>query len=153
MGDKAFNAIGSMRILGIPFPAILMVVCFVIFGFILARTVFGRSVYMVGGNPVSYTHLDVYKRQVIPRVRKVEGPFGEFPGSYSGCRLQCEIQITRITHRNQPIFENLYLGIPWTEIDYLMALNTSVPLYKQLKESMPEVVAVNAMYTLSLIHI
>lgn len=51
VGDKAFNAIGSMRILGIPFPAILMVVCFVIFGFILARTVFGRSVYMVGGNP------------------------------------------------------------------------------------------------------
>ena len=30
-----------------------------------------------------------------------------------------------------PIFENLYLGIPWTEIDYLMALNTSVPLFKQ----------------------
>ena len=28
-----------------------------------------------------------------------------------------------------------------------MALNTSVPLFKQLKESMPEVVAVNAMYT------
>lgn len=28
-----------------------------------------------------------------------------------------------------------------------MALNTSVPLYKQLKETMPEVQAVNAMYT------
>ena len=84
---------------------------------------------------------------VLPRVRTVEGPFGEFPGSYSGCRLQCEIQITHVTHRTNPIFENLYLGIPWTEIDYLMALNTSVPLYKQLKESMPEVVAVNAMYT------
>lgn len=28
-----------------------------------------------------------------------------------------------------------------------MALNTSVPLYKQLKADMPEVVAVNAMYT------
>lgn len=84
---------------------------------------------------------------IIPRVRKVEGPFGEFPGSYSGCRLQCEIQITHVTHRTNPIFENLYLGIPWTEIDYLMALNTSVPLYKQLKETMPEVVAVNAMYT------
>lgn len=89
----------------------------------------------------------VLEGYIIPRVRKVEGPFGEFPGSYSGSRLQCEVQITRITHRNNPIFENLYLGIPWTEIDYLMALNTSVPLYKQLKESMPEVVAVNAMYT------
>lgn len=37
--------------------------------------------------------------------------------------------------------------MPWTEIDYLMALNTSVPLYKQLKATMPEVVTVNAMYT------
>lgn len=84
---------------------------------------------------------------ILPRVRTVEGPFGEFPGSYSGARLQCEIKITRITHRTNPIFENLYLGMPWTEIDYLMALNTSVPLYKQLKASMPEVQAVNAMYT------
>lgn len=89
----------------------------------------------------------VLEGYVIPRVRECEGPFGEFPGSYSGSRLQCEVQITRITHRTNPIFENLYLGLPWTEIDYLMALNTSVPLYKQLKESMPEVVAVNAMYT------
>lgn len=89
----------------------------------------------------------VLEGHIIPRLRTVEGPFGEFPGSYSGCRKQCEVQITRITHRTNPIFENLYLGVPWTEIDYLMALNTSVPLYKQIKESMPEVVAVNAMYT------
>jgi UbiD family decarboxylase len=89
----------------------------------------------------------VLEGYIIPRVRTIEGPFGEFPGSYSGARLQCEIQITRITHRTNPIFENLYLGMPWTEIDYLMALNTSVPLFKQLKASMPEVVAVNAMYT------
>lgn len=89
----------------------------------------------------------VLEGYIIPRVREVEGPFGEFPGSYSGARLQCEVKITRITHRDNPIFENLYLGIPWTEIDYLMALNTSVPLYKQLKETMPEVQAVNAMYT------
>jgi UbiD family decarboxylase len=89
----------------------------------------------------------VLEGYIIPRVRTIEGPFGEFPGSYSGARLQCEIKITRITHRSNPIFENLYLGMPWTEIDYLMALNTSVPLFKQLKASMPEVVAVNAMYT------
>lgn len=89
----------------------------------------------------------VLEGYIKPRVRTVEGPFGEFPGSYSGARLQCEIVIERITHRNNPIFENLYLGLPWTEIDYLMALNTSVPLYKQIKESFPEINAVNAMYT------
>jgi len=84
---------------------------------------------------------------IIPRARVCEGPFGEFPGSYSGARQQTEVQITRITYRDNPIFENLYLGFPWTEIDYLMALNTSVPLYKQLKADFPEVAAVNAMYT------
>ena len=81
-----------------------------------------------------------------PRVREIEGPFGEFPGSYSGARNQCVIKIDHITHRNDPIFENLYIGIPWTETDYLVALNTSVPIFKQVKESCPEVVAVNAMY-------
>ena len=82
-----------------------------------------------------------------PRVRECEGPFGEFPGSYSGARLQGVVQIKSISYRNNPIFENLYLGIPWSEIDYLMALNTSVPLYQMLKETFPEVQAVNAMYT------
>ena len=82
-----------------------------------------------------------------PRVRECEGPFGEFPGSYSGARLQAVVQITSISYRDNPIFENLYLGIPWSEIDYLMALNTSVPLYKMLKDTFPEVQAVNAMYT------
>lgn len=89
----------------------------------------------------------VLEGYIMPRVRTCEGPFGEFPGSYSGARLQCEIKITHITHRTDPIFENLYLGLPWTEIDYLMALNTSVPMYKQLHETIPEVVAVNSMYT------
>ena len=53
-----------------------------------------------------------------------------------------------MTYRTNPIFENIYLGMPWTEIDFLMALNTSVPIYKQLHdEGFPEVVSVNAMYT------
>ena len=89
----------------------------------------------------------VLEGYIEPRVREPEGPFGEFPGSYSGCRNQCVAKIERITHRTNPIFENLYLGIPWTEIDYLMALNTSVPLFKQVKESIPELVALNAMYS------
>ncbi|HEY3310947.1 MAG TPA: non-oxidative hydroxyarylic acid decarboxylases subunit C [Anaerolineales bacterium] len=82
-----------------------------------------------------------------PRYRECEGPFGEFPGSYSGARRQPVVHIKSIAYRDNPIFENLYLGLPWSEIDYLMALNTSVPLFKQLQETFPEVQAVNAMYT------
>lgn len=89
----------------------------------------------------------ILEGHIVPRVREIEGPFGEFPGSYSGARMQAEVLIHTITHRKNPIFENLYLGIPWTEIDYLMALNTSIPIFRQIKRDFPEVVAVNAMYT------
>lgn len=88
----------------------------------------------------------VLEGEIIGRQRICEGPFGEFPGSYSGTRLQVQIKIKRVTHRKDPIYENLYLGRPWTEIDTLMGLNTCVPLYMQLRETMPEVVAVNALY-------
>lgn len=111
------------------------------------------------GEPIELTKseagdLDIPARSEIvlegyiePRIREIEGPFGEFPGSYSGSRLQPVVKITKITHRQNPIFENLYLGMPWTELDYLIALNTSIPLYDQLKRDFPEVEAVNAMYT------
>jgi UbiD family decarboxylase len=111
------------------------------------------------GEPIELTksengNLDIPARSeivlegyIIPRSRKIEGPFGEFPGSYSGARLQPEIKITTITCRKNPIFENLYIGMPWTEVDYLVGLNTSLPLYRQLKKDFPEVSAVNAMYT------
>ena len=81
---------------------------------------------------------------VEPCVRAPEGPFGEFPGSYSGVRLQSCIRVTSGTHRRQPMMENLYIGKPWTENDSLCAINTSVTLCRQLREEMPEVVAVNA---------
>ncbi|WP_420236464.1 non-oxidative hydroxyarylic acid decarboxylases subunit C [Telmatobacter bradus] len=84
-------------------------------------------------------------------VREMEGPFGEFTGHYSGARRMPVIEITRMSYRRNPLFEPLYLGMPWTEIDYYMGINTSAPLYVQLKESFPEVVAVNAMYTHGLV--
>jgi vanillate/4-hydroxybenzoate decarboxylase subunit C len=86
-------------------------------------------------------------------VREFEGPFGEFTGFYSGGRSLPVVKVQRVHMRRNPIFESLYLGIPWTEIDYLIALNTSVPIYQQLKVAFPEVRAVNAMYTHGLVTI
>lgn len=88
----------------------------------------------------------IIEGEILPGVRTVEGPFGEFPGSYSGVRNQLIIKVKKITHRKDPIYENLYIGRGWNEADTLMALNTSVPLYNQLKETMPEIQAVNAFY-------
>lgn len=90
---------------------------------------------------------------VVGREREIEGPFGEFTGHYSGGRNMPVIRIDRISFRSKPIFETLYLGMPWTEIDFLMAPSTCVPIYQQLKADFPEVAAVNAMYTHGLLAI
>jgi vanillate/4-hydroxybenzoate decarboxylase subunit C len=95
----------------------------------------------------------VIEGEIIAGEREIEGPFGEFTGHYSGARRQPVIKIHRVMHRRNPIFEHLYLGMPWTEMDYTLALNTSVLLYRQLKDEFPEVAAVNAMYTQGLLGI
>ncbi|MEC1957457.1 phenolic acid decarboxylase BsdC [Bacillus subtilis] len=96
----------------------------------------------------------VLEGEIIAGEREYEGPFGEFTGHYSGGRSMPIIKIKRVYHRNNPIFEHLYLGMPWTESDYMIGINTCVPLYQQLKEAYPnEIVAVNAMYTHGLIAI
>nr|WP_229671671.1 ribose ABC transporter permease [Lentibacillus kapialis] len=46
----AFEMIGGGYVFGVPFPAILMLVVFLILFFVLNKTVFGRQVYAVGGN-------------------------------------------------------------------------------------------------------
>jgi len=93
----------------------------------------------------------VLEGKILSRVREGEGPFGEFTGHYSGARRMPVIEITKVSHRRNPLYEHLYLGQPWTEVDYFIGINTSAPLHVQLKEAFPEVQAVNAMYTHGLV--
>ena len=48
--NQTFNKLGTLRILALPIPVWVMIICILIFGFILARTRFGRSVYAIGGS-------------------------------------------------------------------------------------------------------
>jgi vanillate/4-hydroxybenzoate decarboxylase subunit C len=96
----------------------------------------------------------VLEGEIIAGLREPEGPFGEFTGHYSGGRSEPVVRVHKVSHRRNPIFETLYLGMPWTESDYMIGLPTSVPIYSQLKEAFPnEIAAVNAMYTHGLIAI
>ena len=76
----------------------------------------------------------------------VEGPFGEYPGSYSGIKAKPFMKVKCVTTRKNPIFENLYIGRTWTEHDTIIGLFSSVPVYMELIERFPEVKAVNAIY-------
>ena len=93
----------------------------------------------------------VLEGRILARQREPEGPFGEFPGQYSGGHSYPVVEIDRVSHRKDPIYEALYLGMPWTELDYMCAVNTCAPIYVQLKKEIPEIVAVNAIFTLGFI--
>jgi UbiD family decarboxylase len=99
------------------------------------------------GLPVPWGSEVVIEGAIEGRKREIEGPFGEFTGHYSGGRNMTVIRVGKISYRTGTIFEHLYLGMPWTEIDYLLGANTCVPIYEQLRTDFPEVQAVNAMYT------
>ncbi|MFO0996372.1 MAG: non-oxidative hydroxyarylic acid decarboxylases subunit C [Alphaproteobacteria bacterium] len=110
-----------------------------------------RVVKTAKGLDVPWGSEFVLEGRVLAREREMEGPFGEFPGYYSGCHKYPVIEIDRVSHRKNPIYDAVYVGRPWTEIDFLQAMTTSVPLYVQLKEAYPEIVAVNALYTHGLV--
>ena len=50
ISNSTFISIGKLRFAGIPFSVWIMIIAFIIFGFILAKTRFGRSIYAIGGN-------------------------------------------------------------------------------------------------------
>jgi len=43
----------------------------------------------------------------------------------------------RVSHCKDPLYEALYLGMPWTELDYMCAVNTSAPLVFRISAVLP----------------
>jgi vanillate/4-hydroxybenzoate decarboxylase subunit C len=93
----------------------------------------------------------VLEGRILGRQREMEGPFGEFPGYYSGGHRYPVIEIDRVSHRKNPVYDSVYVGRPWSELDFLQAMTTSVPLFVQVNATFPEVIAVNALYTHGLV--
>jgi L-arabinose transport system permease protein len=50
VGHAGFFALGITEFYGVPVPVLIMMVCFVVFGMLLNRTVFGRNTLAIGGN-------------------------------------------------------------------------------------------------------
>ena len=48
--DEGFEVWGGGSLLGVPIPALIMLLVFALFGVLATRTAFGRSVYAIGGN-------------------------------------------------------------------------------------------------------
>ena len=65
ISNQSFNAMGKVRFLNIPIPVWTMIVCLIVFGFILSKTKFGRSVYAIGGSSEAARLAGLNPRRII----------------------------------------------------------------------------------------
>jgi 2,5-furandicarboxylate decarboxylase 1 len=85
----------------------------------------------------------VIEGRILPKVREPEGPFGEFPKYYSAREAREVIEVTAVTHREQPIYhtivpaemEHLLLGAIPREATLLAHLQRSHPGVKDVELS------------------
>ncbi len=52
----------------------------------------------------------VIEGEIPPRVREVEGPFGEFPGTYGPQRVRWVVDIKAVTHRADAMYQDIFVG-------------------------------------------
>ena len=84
---KSFTVYGTDRTLGIPNQVIIMVVLFIIFGFILAKTKLGRHVYAVGSNFEAARLSGVNTRKVQMAVYIISGLLAALAGLIMAARI------------------------------------------------------------------
>jgi L-arabinose transport system permease protein len=85
--EPAFYALGSAAFLGIPAPVWITIACFVIFGFVLNKTVFGRNTLAIGGNEEAsrLAGIDVDREKII--IFALQGLVAAFAGIILASRM------------------------------------------------------------------
>ena len=74
---------------------------------------------------------------------RLEGPFGEFHGGYSGYQMNPVFEVRAITFRNDPIYDHLYLGRPYCEADHMTTCTKLAGLWRDIMPKYPQVTEVS----------
>jgi UbiD family decarboxylase len=83
----------------------------------------------------------VIEGKVLPKVRKPEGPFGEYTGYYGTRGERPVLQVTCITHRNGYIWPGAYVTKPFPPCEDTVVRSASVDagILSQARRVMPEI--------------
>jgi 2,5-furandicarboxylate decarboxylase 1 len=79
----------------------------------------------------------IIEGKILPNVRRVEGPFGEFTGHAVPSDERPVIEVTAITHRHSYIFQDIHAG--YTEHKMMGALPREAALLKAVRQTVPTV--------------
>jgi putative xylitol transport system permease protein len=84
---EQFDLLGSGRVLGVPFPTVVMVIVYVCAWFVLAHTPFGRHVYAVGGNAEAARLAGIETGRVTTAVYAISGVLAALSGVILASRM------------------------------------------------------------------
>lgn len=79
----------------------------------------------------------VLEGQMLPAVRHLEGPFGEYPGYYSPAGERPVFRLDAITHRRDPVFLAGLTGEPTTDNHVVKTSVHEALMYRRLREICP----------------
>jgi 2,5-furandicarboxylate decarboxylase 1 len=79
----------------------------------------------------------IIEGKILPNVRAIEGPFGEFTGHAVPADDRPIIEVTAITHRNNYIFQDIHAG--YTEHKLMGAVPREAALLKAVRQTVPTV--------------
>lgn len=77
----------------------------------------------------------ILEGEILPQVRKAEGPFAEFTGTYGEIWESPVLKVKAITHRKNPIYQDLLTFTP--EHHLLLALPYEPVVYQAVKACVP----------------
>ena len=87
IADESLNAIGSLQVFSVPLPVLILLLSLLIFGIILAKTPFGRSVYMVGGNATASRLAGISVDRVKCKLFMISGALSALGGVILAARM------------------------------------------------------------------
>jgi ribose transport system permease protein len=88
VSSEMFIGFGTFRFFGlIPLPVTILVAAFIVFGFILRKTYFGRSVYVIGGNPYAARLAGLNPVSIVYRLYIISGCLAALAGVILSARM------------------------------------------------------------------
>jgi len=83
----------------------------------------------------------ILEGEILPRTRKTEGPFAEFTGTYGDVWENPVLRVKAITHRKDPIYQDLLTFTP--EHHLLLAIPYEPVVYEAVRTYVPGTIAVH----------
>jgi 2,5-furandicarboxylate decarboxylase 1 len=72
-----------------------------------------------------------------------DGPFGEYPGTYSEAKPAPVMRVTAITHRRGAMYQNTLTGTPMTENHWMMQPSATAFAYREALKFTPEIKSIH----------